>query len=88
MGFHGNSINNTNAIKTKTFLRDPQIHMYPLSKFHFNSSCHLGVRWGVPFLGQGVSAGKKHLGWMRVNPIRTGLFASLKRLGGAKWPPS
>ena len=36
MACHGNSINNTNAIQTKIVLRDPQMHMYPLSKSHFN----------------------------------------------------
>ena len=28
MACHGNSINNTKAIYTKHFLRDPQVHMY------------------------------------------------------------
>ena len=70
MAGHGNSINNTNAIQTKLFLRDPHMHMYPLSKFHFSKMCRSGVRWGgvhstPPPLGQGV--GPKHLGRARVN---------------------
>ena len=33
-------------IDRKAFLRDHQMHMCPLSKFHFNWSCRSGVRWG------------------------------------------
>ena len=36
MACHGNSVNNTNATWTKNVLRDPQMHMYPLSKIHSN----------------------------------------------------
>ena len=48
------------------------MHMYPLPKFHFNSTCRSGVSWGEggftqlppPPVGQGV--GQKHLGRERV----------------------
>ena len=36
MAGNGHSVNNTKELQTKIFLRDPQIHIYPLSKFHFN----------------------------------------------------
>ena len=80
MGCHGNSVNNTNAIKTKHFLRDPQMDVYRLSKFDFNSSCHSGVSRGFtepppPPLGQGV--GKKHLGRARVNILYTDKFVAV-----------
>ena len=71
MACHGNSVNNTNAVQTKNSLRDLQMHMYPLSKFRFNRSCHSGVRRGgggtQPPLRQGV--GQKHLGRARVNVL-------------------
>ena len=53
---HGNSINNT---ETKSFLRDPQMHMYPLSKFHFNWRCHSGVKWGGHSTHLGSRCGSK-----------------------------
>ena len=33
MAYYCSSLNNTKAIKTTIFLRDPQMHLYPLSKF-------------------------------------------------------
>ena len=50
----------------KNFFGDPQMHIYPLSKFYFEWSCCSGVSWGSlkPPLGQGV--GHKHLGRARV----------------------
>ena len=48
----------------KNFLRDLQMHMYPLSKLYLNWSCHSGVWRGVHSallsLGQGV--GQKNVG--------------------------
>ena len=76
----------------KNILRDPQMHMYPLSKFHFNWSCRSGVRWGVgsfnPLrpLGQGV----EHLGRARVKKDCNGRFCKKRRLAhfgtSVPWP--